>query len=46
MKLSAMVVQAGTLKISAYLNDVHALEWFIPLDKFQSEKILFIQEVL
>jgi len=46
-KLKAELTEAKkTVLISAFLNGEHCLDWYVPLDKFQSEKVLTITEEL
>jgi len=46
LRLNAELTDAGTMKITAFLNEAQSLVWFIPLDKFHSEKVISIQEDL
>lgn len=46
LKLHAERVDAGTVKVSVFLNGDGCFAWRIPLEKFQTEKVLTVQEVI
>jgi len=47
LKLKTELVEAKqTMLISTFLNGAHCLDWHVPLDKFQNEKVLTITEAL